>query len=169
MVVGLLGYLLARPMFMPVSSPAAPASAPSHVPGPETPPHRGEARFLGTDGRLKARVFVEIVDDDRSRALGLMYRRSLGSDFGMLFVFDSSTIQSFWMKNTILPLDMLFVDERGRVVTIHRDTRPYSEQTYVSTKPALYVVEVNAGFSKAHGLQAGDRMEWSRESVRTVR
>jgi uncharacterized membrane protein (UPF0127 family) len=118
---------------------------------------------------MKGRVSVEIVDDDRSRTLGLMYRRSLGSDHGMLFVFDSSAVQSFWMKNTVLPLDMIFVNERGRVVTIHRNTRPYSEQTYVSSEPARYVVEVNAGYADAHGLRNGDHMDWNRDSVRTTR
>ena len=159
-VATLLGYLLTRPSSaVPPAGPASPGSA-IHQKEPDR--RRGEVRFLDADGRMKAPVHVEIVDDDRSRELGLMYRRSMGADFGMLFVFDSSAVQSFWMKNTVLPLDMIFVNERGRVVTIHHDTRPYSLQTYASTEPALYVVEVNAGFARLHGLSAGDRMEWTR-------
>jgi uncharacterized protein len=164
--VALLGYVLAdrSPMALPAQSVPLRRS-----PGPtETVRNTGEVRFLRPDGQTKARVVVEIVDDESSRSLGLMYRRSMGADYGMLFVFDSAAIQSFWMKNTILPLDMIFVNERGRVVTIHADTRPYTLQTYSSAEPALYVVEVNAGFSKTHGLIIGDQMEWNRRGEEGV-
>jgi uncharacterized protein len=173
MVLGVLltflGFLLVRQFLMPASSPAASVPVPAHLPASDHPAKSGEVRFLGGDGAVKARLSVEIVDDERSRELGLMYRRSLGSEHGMLFVFDSSAVQSFWMKNTYLPLDMIFVNERGRVVTIHRDTRVRSEQTYSSTEPALYVVEVNAGYAGVHELRNGDRMEWRRDSVRASR
>jgi uncharacterized membrane protein (UPF0127 family) len=109
---------------------------------------------------LKATVNVEIADNEQSRALGLMYRPTMGRTYGMLFVFDSAGVQSFWMKNTILSLDMIFVSAEGRIVTIHKNTTPYSDRTYVSAAPSLYVVEVNAGFSDEHQLKEGDTMEW---------
>jgi uncharacterized membrane protein (UPF0127 family) len=125
--------------------------------------------FTRPDGAVRARVHVEIADEPHSRQLGLMYRRSMGMDYGMLFIFDSAATQTFWMKNTILPLDMIFVDSGGRVVTIHRNTEPHSLQTYASSGPALYVVEVNAGFARLHGVATGDRMEWSRMGEKEIR
>ncbi len=121
---------------------------------------RGEVKFLNSKGMLKATVNVEIADNEQSRALGLMYRPTMGRTYGMLFVFDSAGVQSFWMKNTILSLDMIFVSAEGRIVTIHKNTTPYSDRTYVSAAPSLYVVEVNAGFSDEHQLKEGDTMEW---------
>jgi len=138
-------------------------------PIPMPPRKMGQVSFLGPHGEAKAAVSVEIVDEPRGRELGLMYRRSMGKTFGMLFVFDSSAVQTFWMKNTLLSLDMIFADEKGKVVTIHRNTKPRSLQTYPSTAPVLYVLEVNAGFSDSHGLTTGDRMVWERDTSTIVR
>lgn len=155
--VVLAGYILLKP-----STPAASGTLPVAVPVSVPPQKRGEVTFTGSDGTLRARVHVEIVDDESSRELGLMYRRSLGADYGMLFVFDSAAVQTFWMKNTLLPLDMIFVDAGGRIVTVHQNTKPSSLQTYASSEPALTVVEVNAGFARSRGIRKGDRMEWRR-------
>lgn len=169
LILGYVLYLALRPLpgrvtGTPEVSPPVPFTS-----NPALPRKTGLVRFLGSDGGTKAVVNVEIVDEARTREVGLMYRRSMGRNFGMLFVFDSSAVQAFWMKNTLLPLDMIFIDEKGKVVTIHRNTTPRSLQTYPSTKPSLFVVEVNSGFSDAHGLNPGDLMEWRRDTVHTVR
>lgn len=163
----LAGYLVMRPQSASAPPPVSPVSAERLIlAGPSA--QRGEVRFLGPDGVTKAAVKVEIADRERSRETGLMYRRSLGRDFGMLFVFDSSAMQTFWMKNTYISLDMIFVSEEKRIVTIHTHTVPRSLQTYPSTEPALFVVEVIAGFTEAHGVRVGDRMQWSRDTTAGV-
>ena len=70
---------------------------------------------------------------------------------------------SFWMANTPLPLDIIYVNAAREVVTIQRNTVPYSEESVPSTRPATYVVEVNAGYADRHGIAEGDRVQWSRK------
>jgi hypothetical protein len=89
-----------------------------------------------------------------------MYREKMAENQAMLFVFDGEGPRSFWMKNTILSLDMIFVNGKNEVVTIHKYTTPYSEDSYASTRPAQYVVEVNGGFADKYGIAAGDRIAW---------
>lgn len=108
-----------------------------------------------------ARIDIEVADNDQLRARGLMYRRSLPENGGMLFTQNREEIQSFWMKNTYIPLDILFVNANKEIVTIHSNTTPLKEWNYASTQPALYVVEVNAGFSNRHGISTGDRIEFT--------
>lgn len=105
-------------------------------------------------------VPVEVVATPESRALGLMYRRELGPDAGMLFVFPSTDVQSFWMKNTLLPLDMVFIDERRTIVGIVADARPLTTTPRSVGKPSRYVLEVNAGFCARQGIRAGQSVEF---------
>ena len=138
-----------------------PSSAQS---APATP--TGRVTFAGGDGAVKATITVEIAEDERSRTLGLMYRRTLAQQHGMLFLFDDAVQRSFWMKNTFLSLDMIFVADDGTVDTIHHSATPRSEESYPSRGPARAVVEVNAGFARAHHLRPGDRMTWNRDGNR---
>ena len=88
-----------------------------------------------------------------------MYRESLPEDSGMLFVFGDEAVRSFWMKNTLIPLDMIFIDSNRRIVHIEENTQPCESDPcsiYSSQLPAMYVIEVNAGFSERNGLGAGD-------------
>jgi uncharacterized membrane protein (UPF0127 family) len=124
----------------------------------------GEVRFIDADGELKVEIDVEIADDPGEIALGLMYRDDLKSRQGMLFIFEDEQPRSFWMRNTILPLDMIFADSTGKIVTIHEHTVPYSQESYVSANPAQYVVEVNAGFVNSHDIKIGDEIEWERDT-----
>jgi hypothetical protein len=78
----------------------------------------------------------------------------------MLFINSEEEMQSFWMKNTYIPLDMIFVNANKEIVTIHVNTTPLKEWNYTSTKPALYVVEVNAGFTNRHGIGTGDKIDF---------
>ncbi len=99
---------------------------------------------------------VEVVADPKTRAKGLMYRRDLAPDHGMLFDFGQQQQISMWMKNTYIPLDMLFIDEKGIISTVAKRTTPFSERTIPSNAPVRYVLEINGGRADALGIRAGD-------------
>ncbi|KMO39957.1 hypothetical protein VQ02_08920 [Methylobacterium variabile] len=102
---------------------------------------------------------VEVMRDDAGRAQGLMFRRAMAPDRGMLFDFERTAPVSMWMKNTYLPLDMLFIRADGTVARIAADTEPLSTRTISSGEPVLAVLELNAGTAARLGLRAGDRVE----------
>jgi uncharacterized membrane protein (UPF0127 family) len=120
----------------------------------------GELHFLRQDGSTAVSITIEVADTPEARIKGLMERWSLPEFHGMLFIFESQEIQRFWMHNTPLSLDMIFVDENRRILNIAESTTPMSKQTYSSKGPAKYVVEVRAGFSKKHGIEEGMGIEW---------
>ena len=101
---------------------------------------------------------VEIADTDERRALGLMYRTSLPADGGMLFDFKHDQDVAMWMRNTRIPLDMLFIDRAGRIVNIAERAVPFSEATISSAAPVLAVLELNGGTASRLGLKPGDRV-----------
>jgi len=101
---------------------------------------------------------VEIADDDRERALGLMYRREMAADEGMLFDFVTEQPASFWMRNTYIPLDMLFIKADGTIASIAERTTPLSEKSVPSKGPVRYVLEINGGLSDTLGIEAGDKV-----------
>jgi len=101
---------------------------------------------------------VEIADDPAERARGLMHRRELARDAGMLFVYDRPQETAFWMKNTPLPLDILFADEHGVIISIARRTTPFSTRDIPSGGPVLGVLEINGGLSDELGVTEGDRL-----------
>jgi len=121
----------------------------------------GQLRFLNTKQELIIAIDIEIARDESEREIGLMYRENMAENQGMLFVFDDSDPRSFWMKNTIISLDMIFVNEKDEIITIHKHTIPLSEGSYTSTGPAKYVVEVNAGFTDNYQIMVGDRIAWT--------
>lgn len=106
---------------------------------------------------------IEIADTEPRRTRGLMYRRTMTDGQGMLFIFPIEEYQSFWMKNTYLPLDILYINAKNSIVTIHRNTIPLSEESYISTQPAMYVLEVVGGFSARHRVVEGDSIAWKRK------
>ena len=117
--------------------------------------------FEGAGG-LKARFRVEVADTAEKRRLGLMYRTELGTDEGMLFVFPKEGNQSFWMKNTPLSLDVIFMDARRRVVGIIHDTVPFSTRSVSVGVPSRYVLEVRAGLARRNGIVTGDAARFER-------
>ena len=117
-----------------------------------------EPRVVLHTARGDVPVTVEVADTPERRNLGLMFRKDLPAEAGMLFVFDGSAPHTFWMKNTPLPLDMIFIGEDRRIVGIVKDTVPYTTTSRGVGKPSRYVLEVNAGFSARHGVQDGDRV-----------
>ncbi|GJD60151.1 DUF192 domain-containing protein [Methylobacterium frigidaeris] len=102
---------------------------------------------------------VEVMRDDAGRAQGLMFRRTMAPDRGMLFDFERTAPVAMWMKNTYLPLDMLFIRADGTVARIATDTEPLSTRTIPSGEPVLGVLELNAGTAARLGLHPGDRVE----------
>lgn len=123
---------------------------------------QGELAFNTKDGVLISKIDIEIAENNDERMQGLMYRDKLKEDQGMLFIFENETLQSFWMKNTVLSLDIMFVNKEGIIVKIHKNTEPFSEQGLPSESPAIYVVEVNAGYSDKHNIKEGDKIVWRR-------
>ena len=109
------------------------------------------------DGHVH-RFHVEIADNDASRERGLMFRNSLGPDAGMLFDFKTPQDVSFWMKNTLIPLDMLFIDQNGMVVNVAANATPLSEANIPSAAPVLGVLEIRGGRAAEIGVQPGDHV-----------
>ncbi|MGB3017511.1 MAG: DUF192 domain-containing protein [Ignavibacteria bacterium] len=123
----------------------------------------GELEFLKKDKKQVIRkIEVEVADNDREREIGLMYRKSMDDNKGMFFIFNKEEPQSFWMKNTIMPLDIMYVNLANEIVKIHKNTVPFSESSIPSGKPATYVVEVAAGFTDRHGIAEGDLISFRR-------
>jgi len=104
------------------------------------------------------RFHVEIADNDAEREQGLMYRRSMAADHGMLFDFNPPQQVSFWMHNTFLPLDLIFIGADGRILNIAANATPFSNDNIPSAGPARGVLELNAGRAAALGILPGDRV-----------
>lgn len=122
----------------------------------------GELTFLTGADKYISKIDIEIAEDDNSRTQGLMYREKMKQNQGMLFIFPSESMQSFWMKNTVIPLDMIFVNKNNEIVTIRKNAIPFDEGHYTSTKPAQFVIEVNAGYTDSLGINVGDKIVWRR-------
>jgi hypothetical protein len=103
-------------------------------------------------------ITVEVANKTATRMTGLMFRRSLPADQGMLFVFADDTVRAFWMKNTQIPLSIAYLDDQGKIVNI-LEMPPYSEDQFFSQGPAKYALEMNAGWFSRNGLKAGDLVE----------
>ena len=121
-----------------------------------------ESRTVTIDasGGERVEVHVEIADDIFEQSRGLMYRTALAEDRGMLFVYPDEEKRSFWMRDTLIPLSIAFMDSEGRIVDIQEmkalDDKP---PHYVSAEPAQYALEVNKGFFEERGEEVGDRAE----------
>ncbi|MBN9670396.1 DUF192 domain-containing protein [Roseibium aggregatum] len=107
-------------------------------------------------GESLHRFEAEVASTDRQRARGLMFREEMAADHGMLFVFEGEGERYFWMKNTPLPLDIIYIAKTGRIVSIAKDTTPFSEVAIPSGQPAEFVLELNAGITSKLGIGPGD-------------
>ena len=103
---------------------------------------------------------VEVADTLAKRELGLQYRRELAADRGMIFLFPAPSVQSFWMKNTPLPLDMIFIGADRKIVGIVEQTVPFSLDSRSVGAPSQFVLEINGGLSKRLGIRAGDAVRF---------
>ncbi len=112
-------------------------------------------RLTVGDATLKVELAIDVGDQGR----GLMYRKKLGEDRGMLFVYDREEVRSFWMKNTSIPLSIAYIDADKKIVHI-TDMLPRSLDSHSSIYPCQYALEVNRGWFDEHGVEAGDRVEF---------
>ena len=117
-------------------------------------------RIADAHGVGKAVVRVEIADTMAARELGLMYRQHLAQNAGMLFVFKAPHPLTFWMKNTEIPLDMIFADADGVVTGIVANAEPFSERQLSVAGNSQYVLEVNGGFAQRHRIGPGDHLQF---------
>ena len=120
--------------------------------GPVAVVHRADATTVSVD--------LEVASTPAAMERGLMYRTSLPESSGMLFVFPEDADHSFWMKNTLIPLDMLFIARDGHIVGIHPGAVPLSTASISVGAPSALVLEVNGGWTARHGVRACDRLEF---------
>jgi len=119
-----------------------------------------------TQGNLKklmvkdSEIWVEIADSDEERMKGLMWREQMPEDQGMLFVFPHAQIQSFWMRNTYLPLDIAFIDAQWQITDIHQMEPLIDTIYYRSSVPVPYALEMNQGWFSDHQVQVGDKVSF---------
>jgi len=106
------------------------------------------------------RFEVEIAKSAEEQARGLMFRTELNDDKGMVFPYPSARPLSFWMKNTVISLDIIFINEDGSIANIARNTEPYSLESVSSINPAIAVLEVRAGLTQELNIKAGDIIRW---------
>lgn len=122
----------------------------------------GELELLKADtDSIVAKLDIEIADDDYQTQTGLMYRRSMAENHGMLFIFDNMQMRSFFMKNTEFALDIIYLDSDKKIVSIQKNARPFDETSLPSSAPAQYVLEVNAGLSDKWMLEEGDEIRFT--------
>jgi uncharacterized membrane protein (UPF0127 family) len=131
------------------ATPAAPDGAPSEL--------DGRVVLRGADGEVEVRV--EVVKKRAQRSRGLMYRERLDEDAGMIFLFREPEHQTFWMRNTLIPLDMIFIGSDKRVVGVYENAQPRTDRTRAVDGDSQYVLEVNAGFARRWGIGPGSRVE----------
>ena len=102
-------------------------------------------------------IRAEVVSDPGTRAQGLMYRKSMAQNAGMLFIFDEAAVHCMWMKNTLIPLSVAFIDDRGAIVNIE-DMEPQTEASHCAGQPVRYALEMNRGWFAARGVKPGSRL-----------
>lgn len=122
----------------------------------------GRLAFLSPDGDTLATIAIEIAETDEARARGLMGRRSLPPRSGMFFIMDEADTTGFWMRNTPMPLDIIFVSPDSQVVSIAQRTTPYSDESIRPAAPKKYVVEVRAGQAARLGITDSTTITWDR-------
>ena len=105
---------------------------------------------------------IEIAETDYETQTGLMYRKGMETNQGMLFIFPDVAMHSFYMKNTEFPLDILFIDENLKVASIQKNAQPFKENGLSSKVPVKYVLEVNAGLTDTWSVEVGDRISFER-------
>ena len=123
----------------------------------------GDLSIFKKDGdSLITSLAIEIAESEYETATGLMYRKSMKEEQGMLFIFPDVAMHSFYMKNTEIPLDLIFIDENLKIVSFQKEAKPYDETSLSSQVPIKYVLEINAGLVDRWGLVVGDRITYER-------
>lgn len=115
---------------------------------------------IQTRGGKDVAFEVEIADTPAKREMGLMYRRELPDDRGMLFIFPGESVLTFWMKNTPIPLDMIFIGGDLKIVGIVREAVPFTLSARAVDAPSRYVLEIKGGLAQKRGVEVGDRLRF---------
>jgi len=122
----------------------------------------GDLSLYKNDGSFIRKIDIEIADDDYQRETGLMHRSSLKESQGMLFIFDQEEQRAFYMKNTLIALDIIYLNKDGVIVSFAENAKPEYPTSLPSTVPAQFVLEINGGLSEDWVLEIGDRVEWEK-------
>ncbi len=122
--------------------------------------HDGNLEIIGKNGAVKASFEIEIVEKEEEVMRGLKYRDAMAANQGMLFIFATPDYYDFWMQDTYLPLDMLFISLDKTIFQIHENAQPFSEQRISPTQPNSYVLELNAGIANKMNIKTGVRISW---------
>lgn len=118
--------------------------------------------FKSSSDSTQIHLDIEIADNEYETQTGLMYRTSMQSNQGMLFIFENSEKRFFYMKNTKIPLDLIFADEHKKIVSFQKNAKPYNESSLPSNVPAKYVLEINAGLVEKWNIQVGDSLSFTK-------
>lgn len=119
-----------------------------------------EVTFINSEGNEISTIRAAVADEQQERNQGLMDVNEMPPDAGMLFIFPKEEELSFYMANTPLPLDIMFVNKDSMIVRIHHNTTPFSSEQLLSEEPAKYVVETNAGYAVSHDIQEGMKIRF---------
>ena len=170
LLVGLLLVAMGAYVVIPMLSKSSSRPNPANTKGPATSKpvtpkentnfqKEGTLQFLKAgSGELIKEVDMEVSDSETERNQGLMYRQSMKDGESMLFIFEQEAPQAFWMKNTYISLDIIYVNAAFEIVSIGKNTQPLSQNSVRSAGPAKYVVEVPGGFTDAYGIAKGDKI-----------
>lgn len=173
-IVGLFMFLQDRFKFLNISiTPNGKNVQEEHEPKQESEKGSQQTHFVEISTREESviKVNVDIADDVQKRALGLSHRKYLGSYDGMWFIFDQDTEGGFWMKDMLIPLDIIFVDASGFIVDIKADQQPCKEDFCPTITPASkyrYVLEVNSNFCKENAVVVGDSIKLNTDVLDNV-
>ncbi len=115
-----------------------------------------------TDSIIKT-LDIEFAEDEYETQTGLMYRNKLGTNQGMLFIFPNTQMRSFYMKNTKIPLDIIYIGDKLQIVSFQKNAKPFDETSLPSESPAKYVLEINAGLSDEWQLEIGDKIDFIKD------
>jgi uncharacterized membrane protein (UPF0127 family) len=122
----------------------------------------GDLYFIGEAEDTIAHIDIELAETDEEINYGMMFRKSMDENTGMLFIRDQERQQSFWMKNTYVSLDIIFIDSQNRIVSIQKNAEPLNERSLPSEGPAILILEVKGGYCDARGIDKGTRIAYTR-------
>lgn len=126
----------------------------------KTQQNLGRVIFFDDQNKRNIEIIVEIAENEYQKENGLMFRENLPENQGMLFTYEDELDRYFWMKNTSVSLDIIFINSAYKIIKIHKNTVPFAEELYPSEGPAQFVVEVRAGFSERYLIKEGQRISW---------
>lgn len=125
--------------------------------------HEGTAWVVSQLGDTISKISIEIAETKQEISKGLMYRKSMDENNGMLFIFPDMDNRSFWMKNTFIPLDIIFITDDGEVDSFYKKTTPQSKKSLPSNGQAKFVLEVNGGYMEKHGIGLNSRLIFEKQ------